>query len=194
MIEAQLADGTDIVLRPVRPEDKPLLEAGMARLSDRSRRQRFLAPTDRLTRSQLAYLTEVDQLDHQAWGVLSGGEPIAVGRLIRLDYEEAEVAITVVDAWQGKGIGEMLVRLLAVLACSAGISRLVFVSLPENLAIARLLDRFENVRHYEDGLVITKVETDRIPPPPFRSALELVVLHQRGEPDAPNLLPRSCLP
>ncbi|HJU82459.1 MAG TPA: GNAT family N-acetyltransferase [Acidimicrobiia bacterium] len=167
MIDTQLPDGTDISLRPVRPEDKPLLVEGMARLSDRSRRQRFLVPTDRLTRSQLAYLTEVDQRNHHAWGVLSGDEPIAVGRLIRLNQEEAEVAITVVDAWQRRGIGEMLLRLLAEKARDAGIARLVFVSLPENVGIARLLDRFKNVRRTEAGLVTTKVEAASIPPPPF---------------------------
>lgn len=167
MITAQLADGTDIVLRPVRPEDKPLLAAGMARLSDSSRRQRFLVPTDHLTRSQLAYLTEVDQRDHHAWGVLSDGEPIAIGRLVRLDDDEAEVAITVLDDWQGRGIGEILVRHLAVLARESGIRRLLFLSLPENVGIAKLLARFDNTSKIEDGLVTTTIETHSIPPPPF---------------------------
>ena len=161
-INSKLADGTDIVLRPIRPEDKPLLAAGMARLSERSRRHRFLVPTDHLTRSQLAYLTEVDQRDHQAWGVLAGGEPVAVGRLIRLNREEGEVAITVVDDWQRRGVGEMLVRLLAKLAQDAGISRLIFVSLPENLGIARLLARFERISKSEDGLITTTVEAASI--------------------------------
>ncbi|HJR86577.1 MAG TPA: GNAT family N-acetyltransferase [Acidimicrobiia bacterium] len=167
MINVQLADGTDIVLRPVRPEDKPLLVAGMARLSDRSRRQRFLVATEHLTRAQLAYLTEVDQRDHHAWGVLSNGEPVAIGRLVRLDDDEGEVAITVLDDWQGRGIGEILIQHLAGLAREAGIKRLIFVSLPENVGIARLLARFENISKTEDGLVTTTIETAMVAPPSF---------------------------
>ncbi|MGH8957728.1 MAG: GNAT family N-acetyltransferase [Acidimicrobiia bacterium] len=166
-IHTQLDDGTDIVLRPVRPEDKALLVTGMARLSDRSRRQRFLSPTDRLTRGQLAYLTEIDQSDHQAWGVLAKGEPVAVGRLIRLNEEEGEVAITVVDAWQRRGVGDLLIRFLAVLAKDAGIRRLIFISLPENVGIARLLARFESVSETREGLTTTTVETASVSPPSF---------------------------
>ncbi|MGH8925245.1 MAG: GNAT family N-acetyltransferase [Acidimicrobiia bacterium] len=166
-IHIELSGGTKIVLRPVRPEDKPLLAKGMTRLSDRSRRLRFLVPTDHLTRTQLAYLTEVDQRDHQAWGVLSEGEPVGVGRLIRLDEEEAEVAITVVDDWQRKGIGEMLVRFLAVLARDAEIRRLIFVSLPENQGIAKLLARFPGESQIEDGLTTTTVQVESIAPPSF---------------------------
>ncbi len=171
MIHAQLADGTDIVLRPVRPEDKPLLVAGMARLSGRSRRQRFLVSTDHLTRSQLAYLTEVDQRDHHAWGVLANGEPVAIGRLVRLDDDEGEVAITVLDDWQGRGIGEILVQHLAGLAREAGIKRLIFVSLPENVGIARLLARFEKISKTEDGLVTTTIETASVAPPAFAAGV-----------------------
>jgi hypothetical protein len=166
-IFSQLNDGTEIVLRPIRPEDKTLLATGMARLSDRSRRLRFLTPTDKLTRGQLAYLTEVDQRKHQAWGVLAGGEPIAVGRLVKLSDEEGEVAITVVDDWQRKGVGDLLVRLLAVLAKEADISRLIFVSLPENQGIVNLTARFGGESRIEDGLITTTVSVEKVPPPSF---------------------------
>jgi RimJ/RimL family protein N-acetyltransferase len=166
-IHSQLSDGTEIVLRPIRPEDKKLLATGMARLSDRSRRLRFLTATDKLTRGQLAYLTEVDQRDHQAWGVLAEGEPVAVGRLVRLNDQEGEVAITVVDDWQRKGIGGLLVRLLAVLARDADISRLIFVSLPENQGMINLVARFGGESTIEDGLITTVVGVDKVPPPTF---------------------------
>lgn len=166
-IQTELADGTKVLLRPVRPEDKPLFVEGMGRLSDRSRRMRFLAHTERLSRSQLAYLTEVDQRDHRAWGVLANGKPIAVGRLVRIGDEEAEVAITVVDEWQGKGIGEMMIRFLAVLARDVGFRRLVFVSIPENQGIARLLSRFDGRSKSGDGLLTTTVDVEGIAPPSF---------------------------
>ncbi|MEX0698158.1 MAG: N-acetyltransferase, partial [Acidimicrobiia bacterium] len=73
-----------VALRPVEPDDKPLLEAGMARLSPTSRRLRFMAPVDTLTRAQLAYLTEIDHHNHVAWGVLVDDQPVAVARMVRL--------------------------------------------------------------------------------------------------------------
>ena len=166
-IHAHLDDGTEILLRPIRPEDKQLLATGMERLSERSRRLRFLAPTEKLSRSQLAYLTEVDQVDHQAWGVLSAGEPIAVGRIVRIGDEEAEVAITVLDEWQQRGIGEMMIRFLAVLAGDVGVRRLMFISLPENQGIARLLARFDPIVKTLDGLTNSTVQVDNVPPPHF---------------------------
>ena len=68
-VTAVLADGTEVELRPVGPDDKPLLEQGMAMLSPASRRLRFMSPIENLSRSQLAYLTEIDHESHLAWGV-----------------------------------------------------------------------------------------------------------------------------
>ncbi|MGI8517196.1 MAG: GNAT family N-acetyltransferase [Acidimicrobiia bacterium] len=158
MIETNLPDGTSILVRPVRPEDKPLLAAGMERLSERSRRLRFLTATDRLSRSQLAYLTEVDGRDHQAWGVLSDDEPVAVGRFIRGSGDEAEVALTVVDEWQRRGIGLLLLEVLAAEAEKVGILRFTFVALPENTGIRALLARFGVTGEIEDGLLTAHLD------------------------------------
>jgi RimJ/RimL family protein N-acetyltransferase len=87
--------------------------------------------------------------------------------LVKLNDQEGEVAITVVDDWQRKGIGDLLVRLLAVLAKDADIRRLVFVSLPENQAIVNLVARFGGESKIEDGLITTTVDVDRVPPPAF---------------------------
>ena len=169
-IVTNLPDGIEVLLRPVGPEDKHLLAEGMAALSERSRRMRFLSATDRLSRAQLAYLTEIDQHDHQAWGILVGEEPIAVARLVRTGPLEAEAAITVIDDWQRKGIGELLTRLLAHLARQVGIEELVFISLPENQAVSSLMRRFGVSGELEQGLLTTRLRVADVAPPQFLQA------------------------
>ena len=162
MLETTLSDGTTILVRAIRPEDKSLLETGMERLSERSRRLRFLTATNRLSRSQLAYLTEVDGRNHQAWGALINDEPVAVGRFVRGSDDDAEVALTVVDEWQGRGIGTLLLKVLATEAEKVGVERFTFVALPENDGIKRLLARFGVTGEYEDGLLSATLETSDI--------------------------------
>ena len=63
-MNVRLDSGTEVVIRPITPNDKAGLAAGIARLSPRSARFRFLAPKNRLTAAELRYLTENDFVDH----------------------------------------------------------------------------------------------------------------------------------
>ena len=165
-VTVALADGTEVELRPVGPDDKPLLEQGMAMLSPDSRRLRFMSPIENLSRSQLAYLTEIDHESHLAWGVTVEGRPVAVGRLVRLaaSPEVAEIAITVVDEWQRRGLGRLLVRVLAEIGRSVGIERFEFEALPENEGIVRLLGGFGATHEYGEGIVSGSMEIASIEP------------------------------
>jgi RimJ/RimL family protein N-acetyltransferase len=122
----RLADGTEITIREIRADDKELLAAGYARLSERSRLRRFLAPKPRLTASDLRYLTEVDGVDHYAVVATTGVDIVGVARWVRLveDAEVAEAAIVVGDSLQGKGLGKILARELADSARARGIRRI----------------------------------------------------------------------
>jgi RimJ/RimL family protein N-acetyltransferase len=113
-------------IREIRADDKELLAAGYARLSERSRLQRFLAPKPRLTKSDLRYLTEVDGINHFAIVATVGEDIVGVARWVRLvdDAEEAEAAIVVGDAHQGNGLGKCLARALADAARARGIRRI----------------------------------------------------------------------
>jgi GNAT superfamily N-acetyltransferase len=166
-VAARLADGTEVALRPLGPDDKPLLREGMASLSDDSRRLRFMAPVDRLTRAQLAYLTEIDQVTHLAWGALIADSPVAVGRLVRSATapEQAEIAITVVDEWQRRGLGRLLVTLLAALARDLGIERFVFDALPENRAVLGLFGSFGATWALAEGIVTGSLDLALVPSP-----------------------------
>jgi RimJ/RimL family protein N-acetyltransferase len=135
-----------IALRPIRPDDKHLLVAGLGRLSERSRYQRFLSAKPRLSPSELRYLTEVDHVDHVALVAVLAASPatlIGVGRWVR-DTEhpnEAEIAIAVADELQGRGVGTTIGRALADAALDRGIVRFTATMLPDNVAAHRLFEK-----------------------------------------------------
>jgi GNAT superfamily N-acetyltransferase len=98
-------------MRPIAPEDKARLSAGVAALSPESAYGRFLTGKSRLTPAELRYLTEVDGRDHIALVVLDDADDlVAVGRIVRHPErpDTAELAIVVADPWQRRGIGRML--------------------------------------------------------------------------------------
>jgi GNAT superfamily N-acetyltransferase len=142
-VALRLRNGTEVVIRPIRPGDKAMLARGMAALSPRSARLRFLAPKDHLTLSELRYLTEVDDIDHYALVAVLAEDPsrlAGVGRWVR-DAErpaDAEVAVVVADCLQGEGLGTALGEALADGARTRGIARFTALMLPENTAAQRL--------------------------------------------------------
>ena len=169
VVTTVLADGTEVDFRPVGPDDKPLLQQGMAMMSPTSRRLRFMSAIENLSRSQLAYLTEIDHESHLAWGAMIAGQPVGVGRVVRLTGSPttAEIAIAVVDDWHCRGIGKMLVRLLAEIARSVGIEQFVYEALPENEGIVALFDRFGASHTLTEGIISGVLEVDSVEPIPL---------------------------
>jgi RimJ/RimL family protein N-acetyltransferase len=119
------------------------LADGFARLSDNSRRMRFLARKDQLSAAELRYLTDVDHHDHEALGALdqADGRGVGVARYVRdaEDRHTAEIAVTVVDEWQGRGLGTELLTRLSGRARSEGIRRFTALVAEDNTAMAGLL-------------------------------------------------------
>ena len=132
----------DVVIRPIRPEDRDLLAAAHARLSDETKRRRYLVPKPRLTSRELSYLTEVDGIDHVALIAQSAddGELLGVARFVRVpgDPETAEAAIVVADACQGQGLGRRLGQALSDAARERGVRRFSATMLSDNAAAHRL--------------------------------------------------------
>jgi RimJ/RimL family protein N-acetyltransferase len=140
-----LRDGSEVLIRPVRADDAELLAAGFARLSPESRRLRFLTAKDSLRPAELRYLTDVDHHDHEAIGALdpADGQGVGIARYIRdgADPRTAEIAVTVADGWQGRGLGTELVNRLAERARGEGIERFVALTAGGNVAMGLLLRR-----------------------------------------------------
>jgi GNAT superfamily N-acetyltransferase len=157
----KLPDGTRVLIRSIVPEDSPHLAEALAHLSPKSRYHRFLAHVERLSPTQLDYLTRVDGVNHIALGMarLRRGEPplpIAICRSIREgESDVAEVAITVADDWQGRGIGRMMLTRLARRAAQHGIRCWRAVILAENTAAFRLFDSLApRISERRDGPVV----------------------------------------
>src|SRR5215813_865838 len=139
----KLRDGSKVLIRQVQPADAPLLADGFARLSDNSRRMRFLASKDRLSAAELRYFTDLDHRDHEALGAVdqAGGRGVGVARYIRdaKAPRTAEIAVTIVDEWQGRGLGAELLTRLADRARTEGICRFTALVAEDNRAMAGLL-------------------------------------------------------
>jgi RimJ/RimL family protein N-acetyltransferase len=152
----RLRNGDEVRIRPIRPDDKPLLSAGMAALSAESAYRRFLAPKTRLTPAELRYLTEVDFRDHVALIALPADDPgtlLGVGRWVRSPDEPAtaEIAFLVSDRLHGEGLGAALADALAEAARKRGVERFVATMLPHNVAAHRLAARIGTVTTRVDG-------------------------------------------
>lgn len=155
-------DGAKLLLRPVLPGDAERFKGnGSFSRETLYRRYQGGAPTE----GRLAYLFEVDYVDHFVWIVIDGveGPVIADARFIRDedDPASAEVALTVADAYQGRGIGTLLLGALAVAARVDGITRFHARVLSDNPPARALGDKVNaHWKQEEPGVVTT---TGQIP-------------------------------
>ena len=128
-----------ITIRPLRNGDTRAVQAVFDRLGPQSRLMRFGGAKPVLTERDLEVLARVDG-DHHVLLALVDGEPIGIARLVR-DGSEAEVAVEVVDEWQGRRVGTVLMEHLTSDARAAGIERLHAYVVPENAVSRRLMRR-----------------------------------------------------
>jgi GNAT superfamily N-acetyltransferase len=141
-------DGLELLLRPVRADDKRRIAQAFERLSPQTRYRRFFAPMVRLGEQDLRYLTEVDHHDHEAIAAVNpeNGMIVAVARYVRSDDPtEAEVAVVVGDPWQGRGVATALLQRLVGRAREEGIDHFVALVMSDN---AEALELF---RHLAPG-------------------------------------------
>jgi GNAT superfamily N-acetyltransferase len=159
-----LRDGSRLSIRPIRPDDKAALLQGFEQLSAESRHRRFLVATEELSPELLAYLTEVDHVDHEAL-VAEGadsGEPVGVARYVRVvdQPDTAEVAVTVVDRWQHKGVASELLLRLGRRAVQNGIRHFTGTCFASNADALELIRAVPATRVHatDNGLVEVTVD------------------------------------
>jgi len=163
----RLRDGTPVLTRRIRPDDKRLIQRGIENLSELSVRRRFLSSRRSFTRAELRYLTEVDGRNHVAIVAESPTQParrlIGVARFVRLqdDPDAAEVAIVVADDFQGRGVGSLLARELAARARGLGIKRFSATMSADNRPALRLMEKLtQHLERRPDGRGATAATMD----------------------------------
>ncbi|HEY1081697.1 MAG TPA: GNAT family N-acetyltransferase [Prosthecobacter sp.] len=173
-LNLSLADGTPLLVRTIRPEDRDYIAEAFRRLSPESRYFRFWTRVRELNARLVDEICNPDQKDHVGWVVLHPSRDdipgIGGGSFWRLkdDPETAEVSFTVADEYQGRGVATLLLAVLWEHALSLGIRRLVGHVLHQNIAMRAWWDALgaseqEAQRHWLTTLILdeTLLENSR---------------------------------
>jgi acetate---CoA ligase (ADP-forming) len=155
-LEVALRDGGGARVRPIRPEDGPLLVEFFEHLGPESRYFRFFRIKESLEPKEVEFFTNVDYSDRMALIAVLDGRMIGLASYDREHDEEgtAEVAFAVADEHQGRGIGTQLLQLLTNHARSQGVQRFEAFVLPENRQMMRLFRNsgYELTRTIDEGV------------------------------------------
>jgi len=164
-VSLRTRDGIPLHLRPLVPSDRPLLIEGYRTLSDRSRFARYGTLYEELGSAQLDFLDHLDGVDNVAWGALVEAPTllgVGVARYVRYRdraHAIADVAVVVVDEWQGRGVGTALLTRLASEARAAGVEAFSTIVLADNDAALELCRRYgAHIGPVEDGAVEVRLE------------------------------------
>jgi len=128
------------------------------------------------TEALMTYLFEVDYVDHFVWVMTDGAEGpgVAGARFVRDEDDPsiAEIAFTVADAYQGRGIGAFLMGALAVAARYGGVERFSARVLPENSSMREILDGYGARWQGDDpGVITTVIDVPQLTDLPFSPEL-----------------------
>jgi RimJ/RimL family protein N-acetyltransferase len=137
--EETQANGRRIIVRALRPEDRNDLVAAVGQASNQSLYRRLFGPRRNFTEAEISFFVNVDFSRHVALIALreAGGKSMIVGgaRYVAENQRQAEVALMVIDEYQGQGIGGLLLRHLIAIARASGLRELVAMVLPDNAAM-----------------------------------------------------------
>jgi RimJ/RimL family protein N-acetyltransferase len=154
-----LRDGRSIEIRALSPDDRADLVAAVGRTSARSLYRRFFGLRRYFSEKEIDFFLNIDFANHLALVAVvkdSGRRAIVGGgRYVVVRPGTAEVAFTVVDKYQGQGIGTALMRHLATLARDAGLKELIAEVLPENAPMLKVFEksRLKRSTKSENGVV-----------------------------------------
>jgi ribosomal protein S18 acetylase RimI-like enzyme len=141
-----LGDGRQIEVRALRREDEADMLAAVGKTSAQSLQRRFFVMKRHFSDKEVAFFLDVDFKNHVAIVAVAeerGGKVIVGGgRYIVFEPGRAEMAFVVIDAWQGRGIGSILMRHLVGIATDAGLKELTAEVLPENAAMIKVFGKF----------------------------------------------------
>jgi RimJ/RimL family protein N-acetyltransferase len=140
-----LRDGRRLEIRALKPEDRDGLLAATGRSSGDTLALRFFSPKREFSEKEIEFYTNVDFERHVALAAVveEAGKPLIVGagRYIVAQPGRAEIAFTVEDAHQGRGIASLLLRHLVKIARAAGLEELFAEVLPDNAPMLKVFER-----------------------------------------------------
>ncbi|NML46256.1 GNAT family N-acetyltransferase [Ramlibacter sp. G-1-2-2] len=152
---ATLRDGSAVLVRAQRPDDRAGLEQALGRMDDESIQMRFFAPKRYFSDTELSFFLDIDFVQQVALvaeldGVIAGG-----CRYIATQPGRAEVAFAVADDCQGRGLGRVLLEHLAGIARAQGLQQLFAEVLPDNTPMLAVFRKsgLQTVTRHEAGVV-----------------------------------------
>jgi len=154
-----LRGGSRIEIRALRPSDREELHSAVSRMSDESIHRRFFAPKRRFTEREIDFYINVDFVNHVALVAVleADGRALIVGggRYIMSQPGVAEVAFSIDDAHQGRGIGALLMKHLTAIAREGGLRQFIAEVLTGNSAMLSVFKKagLEMTTKREDGIV-----------------------------------------
>ncbi|GGY26010.1 bifunctional acetate--CoA ligase family protein/GNAT family N-acetyltransferase [Paludibacterium paludis] len=170
---AKLTDGTDVIIRPVRPEDADMQQQFVRNLSEESRYNRYMSSIKQLSQTMLVRFTQLDYDREMALAMTrvdeaGKEEQLAVARFITdPDNESCEFALEVADRWQGRGIGFILMSALFDAARDQGLAVMRGEVLAGNKGMLKLMHKlgFKVEPHPEDRAltIVAKALADEAP-------------------------------
>ncbi len=140
-----LRDGRTVEIRAQRSQDRDGMHAAIARSSSGSLYRRFLAVRREFSEKETDYLHDIDFVNHVALVAVANdaGQPtiVGAGRYVVVQPGQAEVAFSIIDAYQGQGIGSALMRHLTTLGREAGLREFIAEVLSENIPMLNVFER-----------------------------------------------------
>jgi GNAT superfamily N-acetyltransferase len=150
-----LRDGRKVEIRAQRVSDRAMLREALIQMSEEARYRRFFAPKRSFTQKEVDFYLNIDFVSHVALVVVLDGAIVGGARYIVSEPGRAEVAFSVDDAHQGQGIASALMRHLATIARTAGLTELFAEVLPANAPMLKVFERCGlPMRQARDGGVV----------------------------------------
>ncbi len=141
-----LSDGSQIEIRALRREDEADMLAAVGKASAQSLQRRFFVMKRHFSDKERAFFLDVDFKNHVAIVALTDEAGLKVivggGRYIVFEPGRAEMAFVVIDTWQSRGVGSILMRHLIKIASDAGLKELTAEVLPENAVMIKVFGKF----------------------------------------------------
>lgn len=180
--ERQLPDGAIVTLSPILKTDREFFEKGIEELSLESRFARFGGGKSGLTEKELDYLSDVDQRQHVAWGAAIDEEAAGAGRyIVPEDGGPAEIAVTVLDHMQQRGVGRALFEALAAVARHDDVHEFCFEAQIDNEAVMSLLRGVEISPLVSGDVVERVIRVSELPATPHDQAMVDVIEEVRSQ-------------